>query len=151
MFFYYFFLAETQGAGARTQTPASILGIRKYDCGVRVCARADPSVRQRAHLSEARWLSQVACVCVRVQARARARPSVCSPACLSAESCRETLPPPSSHPLLLLLPLPLHLLSPTLPRHAATETLPEIFNSVAAVNSTATLESMSHDSGKCGR
>lgn len=33
-----------------------------------------------------------------------------------------------------------------LPRHRATETLPEIFNSVAAVNSTATLESMSHDS-----
>lgn len=73
-FFYYFILAETQGAGARTQTPASILGIRKYDCGVRVCvcARADPSVRQRVHLSEARWLSQVACVCVCVQARARA-------------------------------------------------------------------------------
>lgn len=29
------------------------------------------------------------------------------------------------------------------PRHEATETLPEIFNSAAAVNSTATLESMS--------
>lgn len=32
-------------------------------------------------------------------------------------------------------------------QHAATETLPEIFNSVAAVNSAATLESMSHGQG----
>lgn len=56
-------------------------------------------------------------------------PPVCSPACLSAvvaERLSEAPPPPP------------------LPRHTATETLPEIFNSVAAVNSTATLESMSH-------
>lgn len=35
---------------------------------------------------------------------------------------------------------------PFLPRRTATEMLPEIFNSEAAVDSTATLESMSHGS-----
>lgn len=66
---------------------------------------------------------QVACVC---SSRLFASLFVSS-------SCRANYPPTEP-------PLP----STPLPQHAVTETLPEIFNSVAAVNSTATLESMSY-------
>ena len=74
------------------------------------------------------------CVCV--------CPNVCSPACLSAvvaeRLSEDHHQPPPTHPPRASTPLPS---SPS--AHTATETLPEIFNSVAAVNSTATLESMS--------
>ena len=39
---------------------------------------------------------------------------------------------------------------PLLPRHTATELLPEIFNRGAAVNGTPTLESMSLSTGREG-